>query len=151
MNDELIRAHVSATRVACGRVTARHLKALHDSVEQACRVPAAVRWERKAAAHAKVFNVLADAANDPSIAPVLSSGAGLAYDLMVPAGRVTDSVIANSRRRILAHLRARDAVGAAPEMETHLRVLYHLWRLANCTAHRAPRDMTCDALRDTDA
>jgi hypothetical protein len=52
MNDELIQAQVSATRFACRRMTALHLKALHDSVEQAYRVPAAFHWDRKAAAHA---------------------------------------------------------------------------------------------------
>jgi GntR family transcriptional regulator, transcriptional repressor for pyruvate dehydrogenase complex len=132
--NELIQAQASATRVACRRMTALHLKALQDSVEQACRVPAGFQWDRKAAAHAEIFNVLADAADDPLTAPVLSDGVGFAYDLMVAAGRAVDGMIASSRQRLLAHLRAGDAEGAALEMEAHLRVLHYMWRLANCTA-----------------
>lgn len=105
------------------------MKALHDSVERACRIPAAFGWDRKAAAHAEIFYVLADAANDP-LAPVLNSGVGLAYDLMITAGRVADGMITSSRQRLLAHLRAGDADAAEQEMQTHLRVLHYMWRLA---------------------
>jgi hypothetical protein len=55
MNQEIIGAQLSATRISFGRVTARHLEALHDSVEQACSVPVAVPWDRMAAAHAEIF------------------------------------------------------------------------------------------------
>ena len=41
MTGELIELQVSAVRYACGQMTALHLKALHDSIEQACRIPAA--------------------------------------------------------------------------------------------------------------
>ena len=41
MTGELIELQVSAVRNACGQMTALHLKALHDSIEQACRIPAA--------------------------------------------------------------------------------------------------------------
>jgi DNA-binding FadR family transcriptional regulator len=136
MTDELIQAQVSATRVACRRMSDVHLKALQDSVDQACRVPSGFRWDRKAAAHAEIFNVLADAADDPLAAPVLSNGVGFAYDLMVAAGRAVDGMIASSRQRLLACLRAGDPEGAALEMEKHLRVLHYMWRLANCAARR---------------
>jgi hypothetical protein len=46
--------------LACGQMTTPHLKALQDSVEQACLVPAAFPWDRKAAAPAEIFNVLAE-------------------------------------------------------------------------------------------
>ena len=40
MTEKLIQAQARAARIACRRMTALHLKALPDSVEQACRVPA---------------------------------------------------------------------------------------------------------------
>jgi DNA-binding FadR family transcriptional regulator len=101
------------------------------------RIPAAFPWDRKVAAHAEIFNVLADAANDPLAGPLLSSGVGLAYDLMIAAGRAADGMIASSRQRLLSHLRAGDAEAAALEMEKHLRVLHYIWRLANRAGHRA--------------
>ena len=85
--NELIETQVIAIRIACGQMTTTHLKALQDSVDQACRVPAAFAWDRKVAAHAEIFNVLADGVDDPLVAAVLSSGVGLAYDLTVAAGR----------------------------------------------------------------
>src|SRR5271169_1805155 len=61
-DDELIRVCALVARVACQRMTPRYLKALYDSVEQACCLPAAFDWNRKAVAHAQIVNVLADAA-----------------------------------------------------------------------------------------
>ena len=113
MTGELIELQVSAARYACGQMTALHLKALHDSIEQACRIPAAFWWDRKAAAHAEIFNLLADSVNEPLVGRVLSSGAGLAYDLMIAAGRAADGMITSSRQRLLAHLSGGDFEGAA--------------------------------------
>lgn len=137
MTDELIEVQISAAHIACGRITAPHLKALYDSVEQACRIPAALWWDRKAAAHAEIFNVLADAADDPLAGAALGSGVGLAYDLMLAAGPAADGMIISSRQRLLTHLCAGDSEAAALEMENHLRVLYDMWHLADCAAHRA--------------
>jgi hypothetical protein len=49
---------------------------------------------------------------------------------MLAVGRAADGMIVSSRRRLLAHLRAGEGEGAALEMETHLRVLSYMWRLA---------------------
>ena len=135
--NELIETQVIAIRIACRQMTTPHLKALQDSVEHACRVPAAFGWDGKAAAHAQIFNVFADAVNDPLVAAVLSSGAGLAFDLTVAAGRGVAGMIAGSRRRLLGHLLAGDAEAATLEMEQHFRILHYLWRLSGGRAHRA--------------
>ena len=137
MTGELIELQISAVRNACGQMTACHLKALNDSIEQACRIPAEFWWDRKAAAHAEIFNVLADAVSEPLTGSVLSIGAGLAYDLMIAAGRAADGMIASSRQRLPAHLSDGNLEGAALEMEKHLRVLHYMGRLANCAVHRA--------------
>jgi len=138
MNGAWIESQADAIRVACMRTTPRQLEDLHSSFEQASRTPAAVGWEHKAAAHAEIFNVLAAAAGDPLNGSVLSGGVAVAYDLMITAGRVADGMVASSRKRFLAHLRAAEHQEAALEMEKHLRVLHYMWRLANPAAPGSP-------------
>jgi DNA-binding FadR family transcriptional regulator len=130
MEEGMIQAQAMAARIACTRITTLDLGALHDSVERACRLEARFQWDRKAAAHAEIFNLLADAVDDPLLAPLLSGGAGYVRELMLAVGRAADGMITSSRRRLLASLRAGDGEGAALEMEKHLRGLLYMWRLA---------------------
>ena len=123
MDDELIRVAGLATRVACQRMTPRYLKALSDSIEQVCCVPATFAWDRKAAAYAEIVNLLADAAADPVLVLLVRNLPGYLYELMVTIGPAADDIIASSRRRLLALIRARDADGAGREMEQHLEDL----------------------------
>ncbi|MBO0833811.1 MAG: hypothetical protein J2P28_00765 [Actinobacteria bacterium] len=115
--------------MVCERLSPPRLKALHESLAEACQLPADSGWERKAAAHAAFFTVLAETACDPVIAPALVSGGELAYDLMVRAGRGADCIVTNSRRRFLECLRTGDAEGAASEVEEHFRILRFMCRL----------------------
>ena len=135
MDEGLIQVQAMAARVACLRMTAQHLKALQDSVEYASCLPARSQWDRKAAAHAEIFRLLADAADDPVLAPLLSSAAGSVHHLMLTVGRAADGMIIGSHRRLLAHLRAGNADEAALEMEKHLRGLQYMWRLTGCSAY----------------
>lgn len=137
MADELVMTQVSAVRIASRRVTGEHMQALRDSVERASRIPAAVPWERKAAAHAEFFNVLADVMGDDLVAPVLHNGAKVDHDLMAAAGRQAEGMIAGSRNRFLDYIEAGDTDAAALEMEKHLCVLHYMWQLADWGAHRA--------------
>ena len=68
-------------------------------------------------------NLLADAAADPVLALLLRNVPGRLYDLMVTVGPAADDVIAGSRRRLLALIRARGANGAGQEMEQHVEGL----------------------------
>ena len=58
---------------------------------------------------------------------------------MSAVGPVADGMIMSSRRRLVAHLSAGDADNAAREVETHLRVLLYMGRLA-ITAAAATTD-----------
>jgi DNA-binding FadR family transcriptional regulator len=136
MYDQLIGAQASAAEIACGRMSPSRLKALRESLEETCRLPADTGWEQKAAAHAAFFTVLAEAADDLVVAPVLVSGAELAYDLMITAGRAADGMVINSRRRFLECLHAGDPEGAALELEDHLRILHVMCRLIGVRRHR---------------
>lgn len=137
MNDDMIELLATATRIACTVITAPGLAALQASVNQAYDIPAGFSWDRKAAAHAETFNVLADAAPNQHVARVLNLGVGFAYDLMMAAGRGADSIVIDSRERMLARLRAGDADEAALEMDKHLRVLSFMCRLLQRPVRRA--------------
>jgi DNA-binding FadR family transcriptional regulator len=132
-----IQVQVTAVHTACGRLTGQQVQALHRSVEQTCRMPAGFGWDRKAAAHAEIFNLLADAAGDPVLTRVLGWGAGFAHDLMIAAGPAANGMTRESRSRLLACLHAGDTDGAAREMENHLRVLHFMRRLATPSPQRA--------------
>lgn len=131
MDDELIRWCAVATRAACARMTAQHLRALQDSVRQARCLPARFAWDRKVTAHAEVFNLLASVITDrPVPAVILNQVAGAIHELMITVGPAADGIILSSRRRLLDLIRAGDADGAAAEMEQHLRRLHVMGRLA---------------------
>jgi hypothetical protein len=56
---------------------------------------------------------------------------------MIGAGPAANGIVTNSRKRMLAHLRAGDAEQAALELEEHLRILHFMGRLASPPAQRA--------------
>jgi GntR family transcriptional regulator, transcriptional repressor for pyruvate dehydrogenase complex len=130
MEEGMIQAQAMAARIAYARMTMLHLTELPDSAERACCLAARSRWDRKAAAHAEMFSLLADVVNNPLLAPLLTGGAAYVREVMLAAGRAADGMIVSSRRRLLAHLRAGDGEGAALEVERHLRGLVFMWRLA---------------------
>jgi DNA-binding GntR family transcriptional regulator len=130
MEEGMIQAQAMAARIACARMTGLHLTEFHDSVERACGLTARSQWDRKAAAHAEVFSLLADVVDDPLLASLLTGGARYMREVMLAVGRAADGMIVSSRRRLLAYLRAGDGEGAALEMEKHLRVLLYMRRLA---------------------
>lgn len=131
--DTLISLQSAAMRIACQRMTAQHLNALHASVEQASSLPARPDWGRKATAHAELFNLLGDSTGDPVLALLVGSATGWLHDLLMVVGPRADGIILSSRRRLLRHLSTRDADGAAREMEHHLMGLRYMGRLARGT------------------
>src|SRR5271156_3074229 len=109
MNDDLIQALATATQIACMALAGPGREALQANLDRAYGTPPGCGWERRAAAHAEFFTVLADIAGDPRAASVLTCGAEFAYGLMIGVGHAADGIVINSRKRMLAHLRAGDA------------------------------------------
>jgi DNA-binding FadR family transcriptional regulator len=131
MRDEaLISMQGTIVRIACQRMRSAYLKALSDSVQQAACLPVQLAWDRKAAAHAELFNLLGDATGDPVLARLAGVAVGWTHNLAVSVGPVADGIILNSRRRLLDCLTAGDADGAAHEMERHLSGLCFMSRVA---------------------
>jgi DNA-binding GntR family transcriptional regulator len=131
MDEQTIGLYAHATRTACLRMTPQHVAALHSSLEQSRSLSARLQWDRKATAHAEMFNLLADAAAEALPSSLLSSATGHVHDLMITVGPAADGMILSARRRLLALARAGDADGAAEEIERHLRVLSFMGRLAS--------------------
>ena len=75
MEEGMIQAQAMAARSACARMTTLHLTELHDSVERACCLANRSQWDRKVAAHAEIFSLLAGLVDDPLLAPLLAGGA----------------------------------------------------------------------------
>jgi GntR family transcriptional regulator, transcriptional repressor for pyruvate dehydrogenase complex len=131
MTDEvLILMQAAIVRAACERMESAHLKALSDSVQQAACLPGRFAWDRKAAVHAEIFNLLGDATGDPVLTRLAGLAVGWTHNLALTVGPVADSIILNSRRRLLDCLSAGDADGAAREMERHLSGLRFMGQLA---------------------
>ena len=128
--EELIRVQAMTARIACKAITGPTLKRLLDSVDQAACLPARPGWERKAAAYAEIFRLLADVAGGPLMVGQYGGQARHIRDLMCTVGPVANGMITSSRRRLIDRMRAGDADGAALEMENHLRALHYMWRLA---------------------
>jgi DNA-binding FadR family transcriptional regulator len=123
-----VQATVAHIRIACEKMTAPALGMLRDSVECAAGLPTRSSWERKAAAHAEIFCLLAEIAGDrPTGNP--GGGTGFVGELMRAVGPAANGMITSSRRRLLDHLLAGDVGAAEREMETHLRALHYMWRL----------------------
>jgi hypothetical protein len=129
--EELIWDQAMTVRVACQQITGPDLNRVIDSVDKACRLPTRPEWERKAAAHAEVFQLLADVTGTTATAGQHGHQMELIQDLMYTVGPGANGMIVSSWQRLIRRLRAGDADGAAQEVENHLRVLCYMWRLAS--------------------
>jgi GntR family transcriptional repressor for pyruvate dehydrogenase complex len=106
----------ASARAACRQRTDHDLRVLRDIVEQAHGMPADA-WEPAAAVHAHFHCLLADATAVPGLAILARFIDGSMQDMITAAGPSTQNLIIASRHRLLRHLEARDADGAAREME----------------------------------
>jgi DNA-binding FadR family transcriptional regulator len=138
MDEQIIELYALVARTACLRMTPQHLAALQSSLDQTSCLSARLQWDRKATAHAEMFNLLADAVAEALPSSLLSSATGRVHDLMITVGPAADGIALNARRRLLALIRAGDADGAAEEIERHLRVLSFMGRLASAAPAGRP-------------
>jgi hypothetical protein len=86
MEDRLVQVP-AATRVACLQMTSAHLDTLLDSASRASCFAARSQWERKAAAYAEIFDLLARTAGDTAAGCVLADAARFVHGVMLTAGR----------------------------------------------------------------
>ena len=131
VDDQLIQLCAMAAHATRQRMAPGNLKALRDSVGQPSYWPAKFGWDHKATAHGEMVNLLADAAGDPVPAVLFRDVPARLHDLMVAFSPAADDIIVGWRRRQLTLMRAREADGAAREMEQQLGGL--LWMSSRVT------------------
>ena len=132
MYEDLIPRLATATRITCLKLTPQQVISIADSIEQATRFPGS---HGRNTASPEVFSLLAEAVDDPSIAGALRLGTGMVHDLARLVGPTADRMTCVSSRRLIGHLRARDADAAEREIEKYLRCLHFFWRLARYSNH----------------
>lgn len=116
-----------AVRVACERMTPDDLAALEANVDLAEQLAETGEWSRRAEVHIEFHKLLVAATQNPLLIFLMNSVLDLLRPIVAAVGPSTDSTVTQSRRRLLARLRAGDADGAVREMERHLHRLHKRW------------------------
>jgi GntR family transcriptional repressor for pyruvate dehydrogenase complex len=115
------------TRAACERATEADLDRLQANVDRAAALTEAKDWERRAAVNHEFHNLLAAATANPLLEMFQRAITEVVREIVSAVGPMRDDVVMESRRRLLAHLRDRDADAAAGEMEGHLKKVNESW------------------------
>jgi DNA-binding FadR family transcriptional regulator len=117
----------TVTHLACRRATEADLAELAANIDAAERLTAAGHLEDKAVLNIDFHNILARATGNPVLALIMDPLTDLVDRLSRQVDADETEEIIRSRRRFLALLRARDAEGAAAEMDAHLKRLHRLY------------------------
>jgi len=110
-------------RVACERITEDDLKALEANVEAAVRAQKAGNFEERAELHRQFHNILAGATRNPIVQVTMEGMMEIMRQFIKGIGPSENPYTLPSRRRLLKHLRERDADAAALEMSKFLKRL----------------------------
>ena len=120
-------------RVACARLTDEDLVALEANVEAAVRAQKAGDFAQRAALHSQFHTILAAATRNPIIQITMEAVMEVMRKFIERIGPSENAYTVPSRRRLLKHLRARDADAAVAEMTKFLERLQanymDLWKL----------------------
>ena len=110
-------------RVACERMTEDDLQALEDNVDAAARAQKAGNFEERSTLHRKFHNILAAATRNPIIEITMEAVMEVMRKFIERIGPSENAYTIPSRRRVIKHLRARDADAAEAEMTKFLERL----------------------------
>jgi GntR family transcriptional repressor for pyruvate dehydrogenase complex len=111
-------------RAACERVTEADLEALEENVRLAAEADKAGDFARRAQVHQGFHRLLAAATRNPIIEIMGEGIQEVMAEFIKAIGPGDNSFTLPSRRRLLKHLRARDADAAVDEMSKFLRRLH---------------------------
>ena len=110
-------------RVACERMTEEDLQALEDNVDAAARAHKAGNFEERARLHREFHNILAAFTRNPIIEITTEGVMEVMREFIERIGPSENSYTLPSRRRLIKHLRERDADAAVTEMSKFLERL----------------------------
>jgi DNA-binding FadR family transcriptional regulator len=114
----IIRLEAEFARIASSQRTEDGLRALRESVDRASRVGGS--WETRAAAHAEFLSLLAGVTGGSAYYLLAQLISGSIRELITRAGPGTADLVTGAHRQLIRLLDARDADGAAREMERYL-------------------------------
>lgn len=112
--------------VACERATDQMLDALEANIADAARLSREGRTTEKAIVNIKFHNLLAEATGNPVLVAFMQSLMEVMTDLVMKLGTPQSDQVFRSRRKLVKHLRARDADSAVKEMQSYLHRT-HMW------------------------
>lgn len=110
-------------RIACERMTEEDLLRLEANVAAALTAQKSGNFEERAELHRQFHNLLAAATHNPIIQVTTEGMMEVMRQFIKGIGPSENSYTIPSRRRLLAHLRARDADAAVKEMTSFLQRL----------------------------
>jgi len=110
-------------RVACERLTEEDLAALEENVALATKADKAGNFQLRANLHREFHNLLAAATRNPIIQITMEGVMEVMREFVKAIGPSDNPFTLPSRRRLLKHLRARDANAAVAEMNKFLERL----------------------------
>ena len=110
-------------RVACERLTEQDLLALEENIALATKADKAGNFQQRADLHREFHNLLAAATRNPIITITMEGVMEVMREFVKTIGPSDNAYTLPSRRRLLKHLRARDADAAVAEMNKFLERL----------------------------
>ena len=110
-------------RVACERMTEDDLQALEDNVDLAAKAQKAGDFDERARLHREFHNLLAASTRNPIIDITMEAVMEVMRKFIERIGPSENPYTIPSRRRLIKHLRARDAEAAVAEMTKFLERL----------------------------
>ena len=110
-------------RVACERLTEEDLAALEENIALATKADKAGNFQQRADLHREFHNLLAAATRNPIITITMEGVMEVMREFVKTIGPSDNAYTLPSRRRLLKHLRARDADAAVAEMNKFLERL----------------------------
>ena len=110
-------------RVACERLTEEDLAALEENIALATKADKAGNFQQRADLHREFHNLLAAATRNPIITITMEGVMEVMREFVKTIGPSDNPYTLPSRKRLLKHLRARDADAAVAEMNKFLERL----------------------------
>jgi GntR family transcriptional regulator, transcriptional repressor for pyruvate dehydrogenase complex len=122
---------LSTTRIAAERMTDEIYDRLANNVREMEELMNAQQWEQKTHVSVEFDIILAEATENPLIVVMARTMMEVVERLALALGPGEHDMVLQSRKRMLKHLRARDADAAVAEMERHLKRLHKMWLTAD--------------------
>ncbi|GAA4333040.1 FadR/GntR family transcriptional regulator [Pigmentiphaga soli] len=125
-----------AIRVACERATEADFEAIERDIDRSEQLTREGNFSRRTTYITEFYRVLARATHNEIIVMLVESLSEIVRSYLAQVDPVPRVNVVDVRRRILKHMRARDAAQAVAEMTRHLRSLSEY--IEDQQQHRAP-------------